>query len=318
MRIIVPVSLILNFILAGCLFHLWMAGHQTTARSSSSFQRQSLPAVSKLARQPLETSKRDATCHDFQWSQLESTNSYRVYVANLRAAGCPEATIEDIVRGDVARAFAFKRRELRLSAAGKGPWSSSREAALVSALLTPFDSLANAGSEFKRDTTSNASAPSNESKASVIDHGNGLLTASTHHSVAQTARPADVPTTMTANADSSVSMVASAQKFSRQRAVSAVTDAPTYPLVLQNVNLNALGFTAGQKAVVQQLKQQFVKDIGGPNQNPNDPAYLKRWQQAQPQSDLMFKAMMGITAWENYQLAAADKGTKVKNPYASP
>lgn len=36
----------------------------------------------------------------FQWRQLESTN-YDEFVANLRAVGCPERTIRDIVVGDI-------------------------------------------------------------------------------------------------------------------------------------------------------------------------------------------------------------------------
>ena len=43
----------------------------------------------------------------FRWDQLVSTNDYRVFVANLRKAGCPEPTVEDIVRGDTERAFSL-------------------------------------------------------------------------------------------------------------------------------------------------------------------------------------------------------------------
>ena len=43
-----------------------------------------------------------------------SGKDYRVYIANLHAVGCPEATIEDIVRGDTERAFAWERNQLSL------------------------------------------------------------------------------------------------------------------------------------------------------------------------------------------------------------
>lgn len=44
----------------------------------------------------------------FNWSQLESTD-YRQYIANLRAIGCPQATIQDIILTDVMRLYAQRR-----------------------------------------------------------------------------------------------------------------------------------------------------------------------------------------------------------------
>jgi hypothetical protein len=44
----------------------------------------------------------------FQWSQLESTN-YQEYIANLRAVGCPERTVKDIILTDVMRLYAQRR-----------------------------------------------------------------------------------------------------------------------------------------------------------------------------------------------------------------
>jgi len=44
----------------------------------------------------------------FNWSQLESTD-YRRYIANLRAVGCPESTIKDIILTDVMRLYAQRR-----------------------------------------------------------------------------------------------------------------------------------------------------------------------------------------------------------------
>lgn len=37
----------------------------------------------------------------FQWSQLESAN-YATYISNLRAVGCPEQTVRDIITADAA------------------------------------------------------------------------------------------------------------------------------------------------------------------------------------------------------------------------
>jgi hypothetical protein len=47
----------------------------------------------------------------FHWRQVESAD-YRVYIENLRAIGCPELTIYDIVSADVAELFNGKIKEL--------------------------------------------------------------------------------------------------------------------------------------------------------------------------------------------------------------
>ncbi len=75
------------------------------------------------------------TAAPFRWQQLESRTDYRKYIANLRAIGCPEPTVEDIVRGDTDRAFAWERQQLALDSSGTGPWSQYREDQLVSSLL---------------------------------------------------------------------------------------------------------------------------------------------------------------------------------------
>ncbi len=47
----------------------------------------------------------------FHWRNVETTN-YSEYIANLRAIGCPEQTIRDIVIADVNKLFAVRRAEL--------------------------------------------------------------------------------------------------------------------------------------------------------------------------------------------------------------
>ena len=45
----------------------------------------------------------------FHWRMIETTN-YEEYVANLRAVGCPEKTIRDIILADVEKHYAARRR----------------------------------------------------------------------------------------------------------------------------------------------------------------------------------------------------------------
>jgi hypothetical protein len=76
------------------------------------------------------------------------------------------------------------------------------------------------------------------------------------------------------------------------------------PLVFQEVDLAALELDAGQSQAIEDLRRRFVEDIGGPNQDPTDPAYRERWQRSQPENDGLLRGFIGLRAWQDYQLAA--------------
>lgn len=82
---------------------------------------------------------------------------------------------------------------------------------------------------------------------------------------------------------------------------------PILPLIFQNVDTAALNLNPAQLQEIPILRQNFLDAIGGPNQNPNDPAYLQHWQIAQPQTDEIAAGMFGQEAWMNYQLQAANQ-----------
>ena len=71
----------------------------------------------------------------FRWRQLLSDSNYLGFVANLRAAGCPEATVEDIVRGDTARVYAMMRERSGVSAMESGRWSGQAETQMAAYFL---------------------------------------------------------------------------------------------------------------------------------------------------------------------------------------
>lgn len=240
----------------------------------------------------------------FHWSRLESSNNYRMYVANLRAIGCPDATVKDIVCGDTARAFTCKRRELGLNGGGSGAWSFQRQKILVAELLGEPGQM-----NYSIEKSAKKTIMPGQSGASknVVSH---VSSQSTDSVADQSAAGAAVSASTVAISSGSASLVSSSF-------TSRPVAPPVYPLVMQTVNLDALALTAAQKTAVQELQQQFIQAIGGLNQNPSDPVYLRRWQQAQPQSDFQLKAMLGITAWENYQLLAADSATSAPDPYVA-
>jgi hypothetical protein len=50
-------------------------------------------------------------------------------------------------------------------------------------------------------------------------------------------------------------------------------------------------------AAVQALQQNFVDAMGGPNQDPNDPAYYQRWITAQQNNDELYHLQIGDQAY---------------------
>jgi len=60
------------------------------------------------------------------WRQVESTD-YQRYIANLRAIGCPEETIRDIIRADVHQLFDQKKKEYRKGAPKWNYWTSPQD-----------------------------------------------------------------------------------------------------------------------------------------------------------------------------------------------
>jgi len=74
----------------------------------------------------------------FHWSEVESAD-YRVYMQNLRAIGCPERTIRDIILADVDDLFTEKLREL-MAPAHRGFWR----------LLAEQDSIKEASEGYER------------------------------------------------------------------------------------------------------------------------------------------------------------------------
>lgn len=67
--------------------------------------------------------------NDFHWRQLESSD-YRTYIANLRAVGCPENTIKDIILTDIMKLFAERRGRFYQNGREFKYWETSEKRAL--------------------------------------------------------------------------------------------------------------------------------------------------------------------------------------------
>ena len=104
------ISLCLNVLLGGAL--IWAAKHRPDGVTGP---RSSQMITQRVVRVETRTNETAASAVEvaasFHWSQVESTD-YRTYIENLRALGCPELTICDIVSADVAELFDGKIKEL--------------------------------------------------------------------------------------------------------------------------------------------------------------------------------------------------------------
>jgi len=82
--------------------------------------------IAKAARTTIVTNTVAAT-NDFRWAQLESED-YRTYIERLRAIGCPEQTIRDIVIADVDKLLAPRLQEASLQPRELKYWQPLEEA----------------------------------------------------------------------------------------------------------------------------------------------------------------------------------------------
>jgi hypothetical protein len=258
MKTHLKISLCLNLGLAAGLFFLLLNGSKRVTAPALQVVAETRPPLNTTAATPPPTASRTEP-KPFRWNQLESKD-YRTYVRNLRAIGCPERTVRDLVSADAEFVFGPRREALehQLSDLANASWSARLAAAKTEAALK--DELQN--------------LPAQET--ALINRMLGL-------------QPTPSATETEANLAANDG--------------AAEDPAPVRPLIW-NVDPTNLNLSDNQMEVINDLRQSFVNKIGGPNQDPNDPAYSERWQQAQPEADDMLRTMLGVTVFQSFQMAA--------------
>jgi hypothetical protein len=266
MNVTLRISLLLNFGLLGLAAFLvrWPRGEllikaEADPRTASASGWPSTPQRSQMP-----SSLPEGETKTFQWSQIESAD-YPTYIANLRAIGCPEQTIRDIITADVGAAFAPRRTNLERAQA----------AAPESGPLAKGSALASLAEEEARVV---AYLLESQIAAPEVD-GQGRTPARAARNRALNNRPV------------------------------------VMPLVLQEVDLAALNLDASRLQVIGELRQGFVDDVGGPNQDPSDPAYRERWLKSQAESDELLRGFIGLRAYQEYELQAATPAPEGITPH---
>jgi hypothetical protein len=115
-RRLLPISIVLNVCLLAAA--AWLAIRQPrTTRTAIPLQSESAPVPAAHVPAPAAEPAKPETLkpvQSFDWRLVESED-YKKYIANLRAIGCPEETIRDIIGADVKKLFDSRKRNLNVS-----------------------------------------------------------------------------------------------------------------------------------------------------------------------------------------------------------
>lgn len=294
MRTPLRISICLNCALLGCLAFLLLNGRPARHQAEAPAEADHLPPATEIV-MPAPVVAPAAEIKPFHWGQLESAD-YRTYIVNLRGIGCPAQTIHDIIAADLDSLYASRRQPLeeqlatsgfarRLTVEGELRELRTEEAAAVTALLVAPPAAAN--------TTSALVAEARPSGSVRPEPPDTVLTPQLSQNIDPAARELK-------ETASDVAVGSAPSRSVRQEPPAAIS----LPLVFHEIDPSVLTLNSQQAQVVNDLRQKFIEDVGGPNQDPNDPAYSQRWQTSQPQADLDLRGMLGITAFQSYQIAA--------------
>jgi hypothetical protein len=97
--------------------------------------------------------------------------------------------------------------------------------------------------------------------------------------------------------------IARAAADDKSRTAPASLDAPPapssalIPLAFRPLPPGVAASNPRLQSTLNGLQQDFIADVGGPNQNPNDPAYYQRWITAQQASDELYRLQIGDQAY---------------------
>ena len=107
------ISLLANLGLVAAV--AYRVAHRPAAVAETALEKQSVAEASTLAVKSRATTVSyvtNETRAEFSWALIE-TSDYKKYIANLRAIGCPEETIRDIIIADVSKNYARRGMALQ-------------------------------------------------------------------------------------------------------------------------------------------------------------------------------------------------------------
>jgi len=283
-------SLFMNLALVGALIVLWQARMEPTTMLPPP----PTPTMVKAAEQ-VKPARQDPTLSalkaaPFHWRQLDAPD-FPTFVKNLRAIGCPEATIHDIIQGELSEVYATKRQEIE------------REIAAA-----PSQSRAPLEQQLKQlsaEETAMLSATMNGSASQATPANHAAAATQTTSSV-QGQMPAAAPAAKTASTLTPVAFLAGNDP-NQPTTAGTLAPTPTDP------RLNAA--TAG---VISQMRSDFATSLQNVTADPSSQVYRQRWMTAQRASDEQFSSMFGGDNFIKTQVEAVRAGTNAAATPAKP
>lgn len=266
MKQLSTLSLILIAVLIGSVSIWWARPLKLVrARSRVPAPRLSARPVSPPAFQ--QTASNPAAV-PFHWSEVKSAD-YPAFVSDLRAAGCPEQTIREIVTAELHAQYSQKVDQI--------------EAQALRAGQPDFDVDGDRRRALERQIE-NRQAEENDRIARLVGRGQAIGTAV-------------------------MRMDSGHPKAGELKLKPRVS----LPLVFHEIESSPVVPDDSQQRMIDQLRENFVVEVGGENQNPHDPAYLARWLRLQPLADQQLRAQVGWQVFAQYQLAAMHAANPIAN-----
>src|SRR6187551_13474 len=120
MKGILVLSVALNLVACGAVAYLVSTKPKTETVSVASSKEASVVQTNSRAKGKLGSllTTTNTITQKINWRIVESED-YRQYIENLRAIGCPEETIRDIIIADVNKLFEARRKEARAASTNK-------------------------------------------------------------------------------------------------------------------------------------------------------------------------------------------------------
>lgn len=199
----------------------------------------------------------------FQWDQVESAD-FSIYINNLRAISCPELTIRRLIAVEVDDLYEEKRQK---------------------------------ATELAAQSNGSANEPLGKTLQKLNQEEKQVVATLMHDGSPEDSNSPAAKQAATAarnGPESQPSLLAMPAVF---HDINASLQAPTEPGAEPTTS-----FTAEELAAVKRLRNRFVEEIGGTNQNPKDPAYVKRWIEARHQIDEELQAQLGTDSYNAYMM----------------
>ncbi len=267
-------SITLNVLLLGGLVMSW-SGHSDPTSVPSAQTR--VPVTQAATARAPAAAPQPAKAAPFRWQQLDAPD-FPTFVKNLRAIGCPEPTLRDILQGELREIYDQKRQEVAASTSG-----SLREAKTLK-LTTEHDRLLTS-------LTAPATSPATAPRLSVGGASSSSANTSAADQSGVAIHPvASIPVAFTYGTNAGTALA--------QEGPQVVLNAPA-----PNPQLPLSAATA-----LQQLQSDFVNALGDSVQSPESPVYRQRWNAELLRSNERFSSLFGGDAFVRAQIQAARAG----------